>query len=464
MRSRSKGEDGAVLALSLVFLVVFAVLIAALLGQVSVNLQTTGVVQSRADRNYTTDAAIERSLQILRLDPTKCTDAAETRLLTQFLNPKNTTNPRKATVTCQVSGSTGVLPGANGWAAIITGNLAKDAGGSANLNGPVYVGGGISAGGSLIDEGGSVYQDQGSCPATQPSGLTVRPTPPYRWQCTSIATPDAPHVLPAVPTAVGIPDPPTVGGCTIFKPGHYTAAPQLGARNYFISGVYYFDNVGPWAGNGGDEVVGGNNPSDPTNTGPGSINPCVADPEAADRAPGSHGSGYGVQWIFGGNSRLELKNNDKILLHTRAPGRTETATTPGISLQTVGANPPAGYTSTDPNLEVVATKAGHPGFASYGLIYAPHADISISGPVGNTGLGNGIVVRNLAIKLSNGGNNAFQIGLGSSATGRRFVELKAVATSSGEANLVSRAVVEIRNTTNPPTVVVRSWRTTSESP
>ena len=456
---RRDGEDGAVLALSLVFLVVFAVLIGALLGQVSVNLKTTGVVQSRADRSYTADAAIEQAIQLTTIDPTKCTRSPVETLPSQSLNG------RTATLTCKVIDDGGFPVGGQGWAAIINGNFSKSGGGSARLSGPIYVKGTISSsGGAIVDDGGSVSQFSATCPGslTAPplSVLEVKPTPPYRWQCTQVAAPNPDHTVPPIPTSVD-PLPRTTGSCRVFFPGRYTVAPNLAARNYFVSGTYYFDNVGTW-GSGG-EIVGGHNPADPQLPS-GSISPCVVNPASTDATPGGNGSGYGVQWIFGGNSSIVMGTGDRILLHTRVPGPNEPDATPGISFQTITADQAGGgYVTSTASPAVIDAGGGQPRFSSFGLMYTPNANVVLGGPVGTSVLQNGLVTKNLTIKLAAALDEATVIGLGTSASGQRLVEITAVAASPGEASVVARAVVEIRNTTNPPTVVIQSWRTTSES-
>ena len=449
---RHEREDGAVLALVLVFLTVTAVLLGVTLGLVAVNLKTTSVVQSRTDRSYTTDAAVEQAIQRIVADPTICIS----------LNPENlpsqTLNDRTATSTCKVTPG-GFPVGGNGWAAIITGNLHKQSGGKSNVNGPVYVRGTITGqGGEIIDDGGSVYQYSAAtpCPLTAPSAsvLVVKPTPPYSWQCTTLATPDPAHVLPPVPAAPKAPV--TNGNCRTFFPGKYTSAPTLLSNNYFVSGTYYFEDIGQWSTAG--SIVGGYNPDDPS-----PLAACVANPKTTDATPGGHGGGYGVQWIFGGDSSLNLSSQDEVLLHTRSPGPDESGATPGISFQTVTAAG-GGYKLKPANTSVLDASGGQPAFTSYGLIYARDSNVSLVGPVGESVLRNGIVAHDVSIKISNSDSGSTVIGLGTSGTARRYVEITATATSSGEADVVSRAVVEIRNTTNPPTVVVRSWRTTSESP
>ncbi len=456
-KPRRNDDGGAVLALVLVFLTVTAVILSVTLGLINVNLKTTTVVQSRTDRGYTTDAAIEQAIQLVTVDPTKCT-SGETL-------PPQTLNDRTATASCTVIDGGGFPVGGAGWAAIINGNLDKSNGGFARLSGPIYVKGTISASGkAIVDDGGSVYQYSPACPGSltaPPIGvLEVKPTPPYRWQCTSAAAADPKHILPPMPSTVN-PVPGGNGACRIFYPGRYTSAPALATKNYFVSGRYYFDNVGTW---GGNQIVGGNNPADPTVLA-SQISPCVANPAATDATQGKNGSGFGVQWIMGGNSRIALATGDRVLLHTRVPGPDEPNATPGVSFQAVTTDQASGgYTISNPGAPLLDAGGGQPLFSSFGLTYAPASDLILGGPVGTSVLQNGVVVRNLTIKLAAASDDTEIIGLGTSASGKRIVEITAVATSSGEATVVSRAVVEIRNTTSPPTVVIKSWRTTSGGP
>lgn len=443
---RARSEDGAALVLALVFLAVFGVLIGILLGQVTVNLKTTPIVQSRIDRTYAADAAVEQGIQLLRLDPTKCYETASETL------PPTNLNGRNATLTCKAVGGTGFSPGALGWAAVVRGDLSKQGGGQATISGPVFVAGSISAsGGDVVVEGGSVLKRTAPCSGAI-SGLTVRPTPPYSLQCTSQTTPDPAHVLPPAPTANNpVPATPSPG-CRVFFPGRYSVAPALLARNYFVSGTYYFEDIGTWITTG--EIVGGFNSEDAN-----PLNACVADPAATDATPGSNGSGFGVQWIFGGTSRLAVSNNDRVVLHARVPGPDAPSASRGISFQAVASPAPAGYKVANPSGPVLDAGGGQPLFTSYGLIYAPDADVTLGGPVGTSVVPNGIVAHDLFIKLSASSPGSLVVGLGTSPSGRRLVELTARASSAGEADVVSQAVVEVRYPTNPPTIEVRSWRT-----
>ncbi|WP_426571219.1 hypothetical protein [Aquihabitans sp. McL0605] len=443
-RPAREGEQGTVLLLVLVFMIVFGVLIAGVLDLVTVNLKTTVIVRSRTERTYAADAGIEQAIARLRIDPTACTTESPSALAPAIVNR------RTATVSCQVAPGGDLPLGASGWAAIITGDLLQQAGGTAGLNGPLYVQGAIS--GSFKNTEGSVYQHGATCPGsmTKPSGLTVTPSPPYSWQCTTAPPPDPPHVLPPVPAAPKAAD--TYGSCRVFYPGTYTAAPDLLGENYFVSGVYYFQNIGSWQVPVGRTVTGGSNPSDvsPLTT------PCRAN---ADAMPGGGGTGFGVEWIFGGSSNLSFKNNDEFELHSRVPGPAETGVTPRVSFVGVPATA-GGYLRSTPPDTVFDTSGGSPAVAIHGLFYAPNADADLDGPNGLSVFRGGAVIHDAHLKLSGTSDGSVPIfTVGTSATDKRYVVITATATSPGEGDVTARALVELRKPGSTQLVIVRSWRT-----
>lgn len=443
-RHRHPGERGGVLLLALVFLIVFGLLIGLLLQLVAVNMRTTDIVRNRAERTYAADAAVEYAIERLRLDPTVCTTETPSSL------PSQTVNGRTATISCQVTAGGGTPLGALGWAAIITGDLDQQGGGSATFSGPSYVRGSISA--SLENINGSLYQYSPTCPGTlvKPAGLTVSPKPPYSWQCTTAPAPDPPHVLPPKPGAPKAPD--TYSNCRVFYPGRYTSRPALLSNNYFVSGVYYFENIGKWSVANGVEIVGGFNPAESSALG---LTPCRAN---ADPTPGGGGSGYGVEWIFGGNSALAFGNNDKAELYSRVPGPTETGVTERISFYAVPVAT-GGYLASNVSGAVLDTSGGHPAVAIHGLFYGPKADLDLDGPNGTSVFHNGAVVHDVHLKISASVNSGPIFGVDTSPTNKRYVVITATSADPGRRSLISRSLVEIRNSTNPATVIVRSWRT-----
>lgn len=455
--STGRGDAGQTLPLVLAFLAGFGFLIAVLLGGVEVNLKTTTVVRSRTERVYAADAGIEYGLKRLAIDPTSCPSETPSSL------PSQMTNGRTVTLTCQVktSSSNEETPGGAGWAAIVTGNLSAQGGGTATISGPTYVKGSI---GSIHNTQGSVSQFFTNCPGghTAPAGLTVDPHPPYSWQCTTAATPDPPHTLPPAPIVLNPVSKPSVP-CQVFFPGKYTTAPSLATNNYFVSGVYYFEDIGNWSLGTGQKIYGGTNAADTTRLTP---NPC----NYPDSTAGSGGTGSGVEWIFGGTSSISFKNNDDIELYTRVPGPAEPdSVTKHISFAAV-CDPardtdhvppcpvPAGYKASTVGT-VFDSSGGHPDTAIHGLFYAPTADVSLYGPNALTVVHNGIVSHDLEIKLSGTAGPDPIISVDTSSTNKRFAVLTATATSSGEADIVATALVEIRNNTNPATIAVHSWRT-----
>jgi hypothetical protein len=178
---------------------------------------------------------------------------------------------------------------------------------------------------------------------------------------------------------------------------------------------------------------------------------------AGDATPGALPTGAGVEWIFGGSSTMSTANADNIELFSRVPAAAEGATTtPRISFVAVPTTG-AGYLAATAGSTVLDTSGGHPGFAVHGLIYAPNNDINLDGPVGRTTAHNGIVVHDFHVKLS-GAASGTLFGVDTVAANQRLVVVTATVTSGGN-GISSRALVEVRNTTNPATIVVDSWRT-----
>jgi hypothetical protein len=447
-RRRLHGEDGQALILSLVFLAVFGIVIAAVLSQTTSSLKTTSIVADRAQGVYAADAGIEYALGRLRLDSTACTEISNS-----FAD--QTINGRTVHITCPVQ--SGISSGAGGWAVITTGDLTKQSGAiPVNIDGPTFVTGNISVagGGSIAVTNGSLFQHKATCPSGgQPAGVTVGPTPPYAWQCTTSAAPVPVHVLPPAPTAVQNPNGTGTNACKVFTPGKYTTAPVLGNNgNYFISGVYYFEDIGAWSIPNSTTIVGGT-PSAPPSIGIG-LAPCASDP-----SPGTNG--YGVEWIFGGTSSLTINNSAAngggVELHARVPA-TGDASTANMGIYAVPDNAVTGYKkSVAAGNLVLDVTTGGADVVVHGVVYGPTANMNVFASEGTTAvLVAGVVAHDLALKASSAGT-----GLAVSvipAEIQRIVALTATVTSGGQ-GIKSQALVEIRNNTSRATVVVDSRRT-----
>jgi hypothetical protein len=404
---------------------------------------------------YAADAAIEWGIQKLKLDPTVCTAHGGTVTIPNV----PTFNGRTVTLKC--TPTFGDDLGAGGWAVITTGTLSRQSGGDPTITGPVFATGDISfagSGGNLKVVNGNVVDSYGSCAGhSQPGGLVVTPSPPYGWSCTTASAPDPAHVLPStVPAAA--PAAVTVGGCKVFSPGKYTAPPALGNDNFFVSGVYYFENIGQWTIPNNTHVIGGTPVSPGYDLSPTLPGAC----SGVSDLSGTGATGYGVEWVFGGTtnpSRLQVMNNTAVELFSRLPAAGDSAT-PNISIIAVPPSPPAGWITLSTGTLLLDVTTGGAGFSAHGLVYARDADINLFASQGTTArMQNGVVARNLALQASNVGSGlAISIDTADQA---RTVLLTATGASSGEADVVADARVEMRNNTSPPTMVVQSWRTCS---
>jgi hypothetical protein len=178
--------------------------------------------------------------------------------------------------------------------------------------------------------------------------------------------------------------------------------------------------------------------------------PCANVPDSA----GAGSTGSGVEWIFGGTSKL-LINGANVELTTRTP----TAGDPRINIYAVDVAQDL-YLAETPGTIVVDAKNPSAKFTAHGMAYGPTANFEIFASKNTlAAFQNGIVANDLLVKPSEPG-----VGLSISvdvAEHTRTVLLTATARSNGESDFVVDARVEIRDDTLPPTMVVQSWRTCS---
>jgi hypothetical protein len=364
-------DQGAALILSLVLIGVVSVVVVSLLGLVLANLRSSKVSEQRTDQRYAADAAIEQTIERVRNDRSMCGAASSPRTL-----PTMVVDGITVELSCQ--STAGVAPGAAGLAIVTT--STAEAGITVAGPAPVTVTGPVHAA-RLADttpmtvDGGSVQERRSatSCAndSDRPAGLVVQPAPPYRYQCTDAAAPTVGHALPTVvPPAA--PAPTTVGPCKVFRPGTYTSAPALAPHNLFISGTYYFHDVGRLLVQDAT-VIGGERP-DEIRINAGS-SPCEVVPDDADAA------GTGVKWLFGGTSWLDIGTSANIELFARQ-GNPASEGQSGISLQAVSAPAPTGMTAssrsgTGTSTPLVLVSGGSTGqLAIHGLLYAPMSFVS----------------------------------------------------------------------------------------
>ena len=191
---------------------------------------------------------------------------------------------------------------------------------------------------------GNLDMKGASCPTvtTPPDPVITGTCRPNQTQLPALAT-TIPTV--AVPTTPSNPAKKTLGQCTYFYPGVYTAAQfafASGKGHYLASGTYYITggtvSMQGWVRGGqppspaapNDALLNGANPCDPSTTN---------DAWAAANKPAGvpyTSTGTGVTLILGGTTRLSMIDHasTRVELFPRipGPGSPDLAATPGVSI------------------------------------------------------------------------------------------------------------------------------------
>jgi hypothetical protein len=492
IRHDAGGEDGAVLILVLVFMVVFSLIAAASFANAGANFRNTVGVRANEKKVYAADSGINWAISKIRTDNTVCpttkADGSPKTYTTGSAGGLPTApqfNSLSPAITCTVT--TGSVTGANGWAIITTSpnnpsfytppppppNFTK------LINGPIFA--------SSIDAGidpvkvtnGAVFESQGRCTnlvtaVDKPTKLTV--DPPFSYHCTSSANPaDAvDHVLPtSVPlmapapidvasSSLGVP-------CRIFKPGKYTTTNLLLAKdNYFVSGVYYLENVTLDVRK--LQIVGGQSSPDEVATKLPGAPPCGSDADG-----GGTGSGTGVKLILGGTSNIAVAiPSGRLELFSRLGGAA-TEGTAGISVQTVckssstvpgvqcavGQGGAGWIASSLTDTQAVLSQTGNtPRLRIHGQVYTPNALVSFNATnSANAWLLGGVVTGKLALS-EQAAVDAVKVSI-VPGIGFRTMTVTSKTQVSGERDLVSTVIIQVKNDA-ARTTTIQSWRTSCE--
>ena len=414
--TQRKNDEGAVLILVLAFLSAVGVVVLALLTQVEVGVKSTSVISDFGKKVYSADSGLDVALEAIQTDATLCPETSTTHsVITSGLVVDAGIDP--VTVTCKTtSGSAG---GFGGYSVVTTDatsatSLATQSSGSKKVRGSVFVAGRSDLNKLVEVSNGNFVQATAPCPA---AGTEVVVATPYRLICQPRPTPTASVVAPAVPAAVNpAPDTTTVPGCSIFSPGRYTNKPVLSTnRNYFRSGVYYFDFAGPWNIDK-TSVVGGTAGSETTNLDA----PCL--PEGSP-------NGDGVTWVFRGTATLTVSNSARVELFSRRPLTPDG--TPKVSILVQGTRVGASIDQVTGDAKVVL----------HGLLHSPQASI-ITNAVGTVSFYalNGVVASTLLLQSVGEG---LLVNTSEGSTTRTFV-LEATAVKGSERHVVARAVGSVQ--------------------
>jgi uncharacterized membrane protein (UPF0136 family) len=272
----------------------------------------------------------------------------------------------------------------------------------------VFVGGGVDLKRPINLTHGTFVQTGTPC-----AGAAVTSsTPPL---CDATAT--APVLDAAAPAVPGdAPAPTTVAGCKIFSPGKYTTAPILDPdRNYFKSGVYYFDFAGVWDINK-TSVVAGTVNGETTYLDAPCYNEATPD-------------GQGAEWVFRNSAALTISNSARVEVHARRPASPDG--TPGISVFVLGTRAGAALDQLN----------GNPQAVFHGTVYSPNADIGTNATGGvSFYMLNGVVANRLLLQSTGNGLLLSTEG----GTSARNVLLTATASRGSDGRtVVAHAVVTV---------------------
>jgi Tfp pilus assembly protein PilX len=469
-------EDGNVLIIVIVMMVVLGLIVAATFANAGANFRNTAGVRANDGKLYAADAGIEWATRMIRSDGTLCpTVGAYEGSAPGAIPDGPEVNGQTPSFKCTVT--EGSSTGGSGYAVITTstaGDSLATPSGPQNLktiNGPVWASDIENSISDVSVTNGDVYEDQSQGCTTKPAGLTI--APPFGYLCTSQSNPAplVPHALPTSGLDSAAPRPADGDGdivCRVFRPGRYTSPIQLGTDNYFVSGVYYFDNIGLTEVRQ-LQLVGGEPATDETRH--PDITPCTTD------AAQGGASGTGVKIILGGNSRITVSNpSGRLELFSRSEVPNEG--TPGISIQTVcsssatfpgafcAGGPGASWRPSTLTLSDALFDDGNNGdtvrMSIHGLVYAPNTSIPFNATNGaNAWLLGGVVVGKLTLRQQ-ANLDAVRVST-ETGPGFRTLILESTVKLTNERRVRSIAKFKVSNDT-ARTLTPIYWRTECQDP
>jgi hypothetical protein len=465
---RHENDRGSIMVIVLVISVVLSMTVIAVANYSMSTLRYGRVLENRSHRIAAAQAAMDDAIERLELKRSLCstlTGSAPQPINTEF----PAVNGAQASVTCQIV--SGQLPPSDGWAIVVTGEgvaagvdtLVTDAGGRPTIEGPVYTHNpsliNLSQPTTLIK--GDLWYLDGVCAGGIPgtvafkrSGVSVPKLdfdPATRGlYCTNQSWVDLFGEVPPTDTLAALPmaAPPLDDGlqpgtCKVFFPGHYTAAnkPVLAVNNYFMSGDYYFDNIGVLA-LAADKLTMGN-----ISTSDDFVYPLLEenDADSACKAERLADNTDGATLYLGGDSRITVANQSGFEISRRRHGNYF------MSMQVLPS-------STVPiSTPIISSDPGsNKDIALNGLVWAPDAAIDF-GTVSakkDAAIRGGAVVASFYGTISNAPGGGFLIKVPTSELSIKVL-LESKAVLEGQSTTVS-VVADWRPTTGQ--LAVNSWR------
>ena len=482
-----------VLPLVLVLSVVLSLVIVGIATYAAGTLRLGQAVEESADRIAAAEGGLDWALDRYSRGLTTCGSAVGSESVTF----QGEVNGLKAEVSCTLVGAS--IPAASGYALVMTGEELPDSNPKAlltrtganseskELRGPIYMENPTFSIGAPLDLLNGWLLHNGSCDGSfvesnpsLPVDFTI--VSPGRAYCTDqtwkgLFKPNGPipNIDPLTITAA--PDPESdPNGCVIWSPGKYSAAnkPDFASAdgggptyNYFISGDYYFDDLGELDLKGSYVLAGY-----PGVSGPNLVkikpqdtfdnHPCreawwydgFKDPSKLQ------GDRQGATWYLGGSSSVYVNASAAIEISGRAQSFMNSLKTARVSLQTIDPGEDGGTTVLGVQ-EVMTTKGGSGSqMAMRGMVWTPYSSFNFDN------------IANDVVAALQGGAVVSTLGVGAAAQTDGFLievslqpletqlQIESTATNTGTATV--RAIVDYQP--SPPEVSLISRRVLDITP
>lgn len=483
-------DRGVILPLVLVVSVILSVVVVAIASYAATTLRHGQVVEASSDRVAAAEAGLDWALDRYSRGLTTC-DSATGQEVGVFPGEVNGLNAR---VTCTTVGA--AIPGVGKYAIVMTGEdlpsvsdplLSRSGANSESkeIRGPVYMERptfGLLAPLTVVN--GWLLHHDDAC-----TGSFVTSNPPLSPNFAVAATEPtfcsdqdwtqlfgANDPVASLPSALAPPPQVDPNGCVVWSPGRYDSsnvadfASSFGGGatyNYFISGEYFFDDLGELDLKGSYVLAGY-----PGIRGPNiyqikpqdtfASHPCREawwyDGFEATGLP--RGDRLGATWYLGGSSSVFVGGGSALEISGRLQDFNNTTARARVSLQTLDPGS-ANATTVRGAQEIVTTKSGSGSqLAMRGLVWAPYSSFSFDNVANDVvaALQGGAVVSALRAGAA-AQTDGFLIEVSSQPVETQFL-IESTATNTGTATV--RAIVDYQP--SPAEVSVISRRVVDVTP
>ena len=476
MRPSDTREDGSVLIIALIFVAVMGLVVGALVEMASTNFRNTAGTRTQRRVAYSADAAVQEAIKTYR-EGFAASGADTCDTTPPVVNTKPMTigcsdpsygtsggflnQPPLAVITLPPPSETGLATGSSG-TLNVSGGLYSDTDINASsgstirvIQGPTIARTGCNGGGTFVRDPGFNCNHVGAYPdGTDPLFLPAVSSAPPPVTLPSSCPGSAPVIMPAGTYS----DATALNQLFNLCSGHvFYFPPTLGGA------VYYFDftDSGPHNWTPGAVIIGGTLPAGQ------SLSTVTSLPSGERCDPGKSG----VQFIFGGNSRLTLASASVDLC--AQPDPTHTQQEIAVYGLSAGSYPPAsgfrrqsGCVSNvgpGPSCSLLTMTGGGSFFSVAGTVYAPLARFDVQMTSDATRVfGRGIIARSILVSITGsstcGSCNPFSLPPPASPVQTATVVFEASVSSDSNERL--RALVTFFRDGAAPSI--QSWSVVNE--